>query len=130
MEGVQVYTDKQVVISRDALGSLSIAGAIDYFNADAVASWLSLEIRREVPDVFIDGGLQGFTGVVPLPGDLHLDLARLEFTDVTGIRAIVRVAENAPEGRRLVLSGLPPQIARVMAVVGWSELPNLVITEP
>jgi hypothetical protein len=26
-----------------------------------------------------------------------------------------------------VLSGLPPSIVKVMTVVGWSELPNLVI---
>lgn len=63
-------------------------------------------------------------------GDLHIDLSRLEFTDVTGIRALVQVAENAGDGRRLVLRGLPSRIRIVMSVVGWGDLPNLILEEP
>jgi len=59
--------------------------------------------------------------------DLNLDLSRLEFTDVTGIRALVQVAETAPARRRLVLHGLPPRIRTVMVIGGWADLPNLVI---
>ena len=57
----------------------------------------------------------------------NLDLSRLEFTDVTGIRALVQVAETAPARRRLVLHGLPPRIRTVMVIGGWADLPNLVI---
>jgi len=117
-----VYSDKQLVISRtDSDSGLSISGAIDYYNAEAVAAALT--------EVFQGDGeahallADAITG----NGDLHLDLTRLEFTDVTGIRALVRIAENAGDGRRLVLRGLPPSIVKVMTVVGWSELPNLVI---
>jgi len=62
-------------------------------------------------------------------GDLHVDLRGLEFVDVAGIRRIVRVADSAPEKRRLVLHGLPPTIRRVMSIVGWADHPNLVIDE-
>lgn len=117
-----VYADKQLVISRTgAARGLSISGAIDYYNAEAVAEVLTAVFHGHGDPRAL------FTDAITGNGDLHLDLSRLEFTDVTGIRALVRIAENAGDGRRLVLSGLPPSIVKVMAVVGWSELPNLVI---
>jgi anti-anti-sigma factor len=124
-DGERVYADKQLVISRtDSALGLSISGAIDYYNAEAVAEALTAVFRgdRDTRTLLADA-ING-------NGDLHLDLSRLEFTDVTGIRSLVRIAENAADGRRLVLSGLPPSIVKVMTVVGWSELPNLVIEPP
>lgn len=120
---IQVYGDKQVVVSRDALGRLVIAGAIDYFNAGPIAAVLTLELERPFPDAHP----AALGGAAYRDGDLQVDLSRLEFSDVTGIRALVGVAERAAGGRRLVLRGLPPEISRVMAVVGWSDLPNLVV---
>ena len=72
------------------------------------------------------------TGQADAPGpddDLHVDLSLLEFVDVAGIRRIVKVADSAPEARRLVLHGLPPTIRRVMSIVGWADHPKLVIDE-
>jgi anti-anti-sigma regulatory factor len=124
MEGDQVYSDKQLVILRSsAPRELSITGAIDYFNAEAVASAVAGELRAGA------GPASDLSEAILGNGDLHIDLSRLEFTDVTGIRALVQVAENAGDGRRLVLRGLPPRIRMVMAVVGWGDLPNLVIDE-
>lgn len=124
MEGDHVYADKQLVVSRmGAPAKLSITGAIDYNNADAVAAALVAELHQtaDVSTALSDA----ITG----NGDLHLDVSRLEFMDVTGIRALVRIAETAGIGRRLVLRGLPPRIRTVMVVVGWGDLPNLVIDE-
>ena len=117
-----VCADKQLVISRTSSPpGLSITGAIDYYNAEAVAEALTGVFHT-------DGDARALLAdAINGNGDLHLDLTRLEFTDVTGIRALVRIAENAGDGRRLVLRGLPSSIVRVMTVVGWSELPNLVI---
>jgi anti-anti-sigma regulatory factor len=124
MEGDQVYSDKQLVILRTGIpGELSITGAIDYYNADAVASAVAGELHSAERSTELADAISG-------NGDLHVDLSRLEFTDVAGIRALVQVAENAGDGRRLVLRGLPPRIRMVMAVVGWGDLPNLVIEEP
>jgi anti-anti-sigma regulatory factor len=122
LDGESVYADKQLVISRtDSGSSLSITGAIDYYNAEAVAEALAGVFHG-------DGDARALlSDAITGNGDLHLDLSRLEFTDVTGIRALVRIAENAGDGRRLVLRGLPPSIVKVMTVVGWAELPNLVI---
>ena len=124
MQGDVVYADKQLVIARTSSPpGLSLTGAIDYYNAEAVASALTSELLTagEVSVVLADA----ITG----NGDLHLDLTRLEFTDVTGIRALVRIAENAGDGRRLVLRGLPPRIKTVITVVGWGDLPSLVIDQ-
>jgi anti-anti-sigma regulatory factor len=122
MERNQVYADKQLVVSRTGVpATLSITGTIDYYNADAVAAALIAELSQtgDVATALSDA----ITGNL----DLTLDLSRLEFTDVTGIRALVRIAETSAAGRRLVLRGLPPRIRTVMVVVGWADLPNLLI---
>jgi anti-anti-sigma regulatory factor len=125
MEGDRVYADKQLVIVRNGSpGTLSIAGAIDYYNAESVAAVVAGELAAG------SRRAHELSGAVSSNGDLHVDLSRLEFSDVTGIRALVQVAENAGDGRRLVLRGLPSRIRTVMAVVGWGDLPNLVIEEP
>lgn len=125
MEGDQVYTDKQLVIERTGShDELRITGAIDYYNAESVAAVVAGELAA---------GIQRATALsdaISGNGDLHIDLSRLEFTDVTGIRALVQVAENAGDGRRLVLRGLPSRIRIVMSVVGWGDLPNLILEEP
>jgi anti-anti-sigma regulatory factor len=73
-------------------------------------------------------GAEGLADAIAGNGDLHIDVSRLEFADVTGIRALVRLAENNL-GRRLVLRGLPARIRTVITVVGWSDHPNLVLQE-
>jgi len=122
-EGDVVYVDKQLVIARTSSPpGLSLIGAIDYYNSDAVAAALMSELLSA-------GDVSVLADAITGNGDLHLDLTTLEFTDVTGIRALVRIAESAGDGRRLVLRGLPSRIKTVIAVVGWGDLPSLVIDE-
>ena len=123
MEGDEVYLDKQLVITRDGSRSrLTVSGSIDYYNAEAVAAALARELRS--PATGADGLSDAITG----NGDLHIDVSRLEFSDVSGIRALVHLAESG-NGRRLVLRGMPPRIRTVITVVGWSQHPNLVLEE-
>jgi anti-anti-sigma factor len=108
-----LYADKQLVIRRTSTPEgLRITGAIDLYNVDSFAQTLTASLAGE--------------------GDLHIDLSRLEFCDVSGIRALVSAAERLAGRRRLVLYGLAPQLRTVMKVVGWADLPSLVIgdTEP
>jgi len=58
---------------------------------------------------------------------LHLELSRVEFSDVSGIRAFVLAAECADARNRIVLHGLPSLLQRVITVVGWADLPGLEI---
>ena len=86
-------------------------GAVDASNVGAVQRVLEVTLKGN-PDV-----------------DVHIDVAGLEFADVSGIRAIVAAAEAADHTRRFVLHGLPPLMTKVMDVVGWSELPALNISD-
>ena len=105
-----VYVDKQLVItSTEAPAGLSACGAIDVFNVDAFAQVLAASLA---------GG-----------GDLNIDLHRLEFCDVSGIRALVSAARGVDDGRRLIVRGLPAGLRSVMTLVGWSDLPGLVIDD-
>lgn len=100
--------DAQLRISRGAeSGWLAISGEIDAWNVPAVQDALT--------------ALHGEAG------DLHLDLSRLLFCDVSGIRTIVAAAANLEDGRRLFLHGLDPQLQKVFRVVGWAGMPTLVI---
>jgi anti-anti-sigma regulatory factor len=105
-----VYADKQLVIRRTfAPDGLSVDGVIDAFNVDAFARSLDSSHAGD--------------------GDLRVDLNLLEFSDLSGIRALISTAQGFHEGRRLVLHGLPEEIRTVMTVVGWTNLPGLVIAE-
>jgi anti-anti-sigma regulatory factor len=105
-----IYADKQLVIRRTSTSDgLKITGVIDHFNVDSFARSLVSSLEGE--------------------GDLHVDLSRLEFCDVSGIRALVSAAERLDGKRRLVLHGLPKQLRTAMTVVGWTNLPGLEICE-
>ncbi|MDQ2943961.1 MAG: STAS domain-containing protein [Candidatus Dormibacteraeota bacterium] len=118
-----VLADNKVVISwTGSPGWLSIIGTIDYFNDAAVAAALRGELDSRADR-------ESGTKVSAGDGGLHLDLSRLEFADAAAIRALVSVANDAKAGQQLVLHGLPSLIRKVMLMVGWGEMPGLVIDE-
>ena len=81
-----LYADKHLVVTRTEMPfGLRFAGEIDISNSDAVGQVL----RAIFPD-----------GDSP-----HLDLSRLSFCDVSGIRALVDAAADLDEGGRLMLDG-------------------------
>ncbi|HET7379077.1 MAG TPA: STAS domain-containing protein [Gaiellales bacterium] len=90
---------------------LRLVGSVDASNVDGLRGVLDGEL-----------GSDGHGRV------LHVDLTGLEFSDVSGIRALVSTAERGNGRYRLVLYGLPPLMGRVMDVVGWSEMPSLEIS--
>lgn len=103
-----VYADKQLVVTRTEMpDGLRFAGEIDVSNSSAVADSLRLTFPRS--------------------GDAHLDVSRVSFCDISGIRAIVEAALELEEGCRLLLHGLPEQLQTVMRVTGWSTLPKLAL---
>jgi hypothetical protein len=58
-------------------------------------------------------------------GDLHLDLSRLEFIHVDGLRLLVETGAKLPCGRYLVLDAVPPHLRRIIGLVGWDRTPGL-----
>lgn len=102
----RLYEDVQLRISRNRqTGWLGFSGEIDSWNVEAVNAVLEKALKGQ--------------------GDVHVDLSRLVFCDVTGIRALVALAGKLKSGRRLVLHGLDPRLQRVFGVIGWGELPSL-----
>jgi anti-anti-sigma regulatory factor len=64
--------------------------------------------------------------------EVHINLGGVNFCDLAGLRAIIRLAETGPgahdrPGPRLVLHAVPRQVLRVLQIVGWDTMPGLVI---
>jgi len=109
-EGEVLYADQQLVIRQTIPPQgLSFSGTIDLSNVAAVQ------------DVLYSQG--------PRQPELHLELSRVQFIDVSGIRALAEAGERGNGTGRLVLHGLPPFLKRVMTLIGWNELRNVTICE-
>jgi anti-anti-sigma regulatory factor len=106
--GGHVYADKQLIVSHTTSPEgLSFAGEIDASNSHAIGTAIA---SAKAPD-----------------RDIHVNVARLLFCDISGIRAFVAAAQALPTGRRLLLHGMPPQLETVIKVVGWNRMPTLVV---
>ena len=100
-----LYAGRQLTVTLTSFPpGLRLSGEIDVSNIDAVGNAL-----RSLGAV----------------GDVHLEMSSISFCDVAGIRAFVAHAENRDHRHRLLLHGLPPQLERVLDLVGWGELPGL-----
>lgn len=63
-------------------------------------------------------------------GRLHIDLSGVEFCDAAGLHAMVRLAARAGCGGRAVVLHAPPAALRAMLrIVGWEDLPGLVVED-
>jgi len=65
------------------------------------------------------------------PGEIHFDLAGVEYCDLIGLRAIVGVTRvnGQDHSRRVVLHNVPPRLRTVLRIVGWDATPGLTIDE-
>jgi len=100
-----VYLDSQLLVERtDRPPGFRFVGEIDISNSVALSHALTQDLDGEVR--------------------IHLDLRSLVFCDVSGIRALVNVAQVLAPDRRLVLHGLAPQLEHVISIVGWAEQPG------
>jgi anti-anti-sigma regulatory factor len=60
-------------------------------------------------------------------GDVRVDMSALLFADLGALRALVKVAQSLPPGARVEVAGMPSHLVKVMAIVRWDEMPNLVV---
>lgn len=61
-------------------------------------------------------------------GDIRIDLGGIEFCDLAGLRAIVcagRLGEEDGPGRPVCLYAVPPQLRKIMQILGWEDRPGL-----
>jgi len=69
--------------------------------------------------------------------EVHLSLAGVEYCDLAGLRAIVRLASVSTAGqgsqgsqrRRVVLHDVPRQLRTALRIVGWDATPGLVVAQ-
>jgi anti-anti-sigma factor len=63
--------------------------------------------------------------------EIHLNLAGVEYCDLAGLRAIIRLAGvgRVRDSRRVVLHEIPPQLRTVLSVLGWDSTPGLLIED-
>lgn len=71
-------------------------------------------------------------GLADGDGDIHLDLAAVQYCDLAGLRALIRLSAghgDRPdhEGRRVILHGLPAHLKTVLHILGWDCMPGLVL---
>jgi ABC-type transporter Mla MlaB component len=93
---------------------------------------LRMTATRSLPGLAIAGEID--EGTYPallrtledLPGsaDIHINLAGVEYCDLAGLRAIIRLAGR---GRRIVLHEVPQYLQTVLGILGWDSTPGLVI---
>ena len=69
------------------------------------------------------GGLAGKLAEITAGlGEVHLDLAALDYSDLAGLRVIVQLAGP---GRRVVLHRVPPHLRAILGIVGWDGAPGV-----
>ena len=106
---VVTLAGRLVIEPTEAPRGLRLRGEIDAGNSDAIATAVS--------------------GALAQGGDVAVDFSGVLFCDLSGLRALVRAATSATDGGRVVVTGLPSHLQRAIGIVGWSELPALVIAE-
>ncbi|GAA1404195.1 MEDS domain-containing protein [Catellatospora coxensis] len=69
---------------------------------------------------------QALTEALRLDDNIHLNLGKLRFIDVTAATAIVKAAATLPAGRRMLVS-CPSAVAVVLDAVGAEHVPQLAL---
>lgn len=103
-----LYADALLTVTPvyDPVG-LQVAGDIDLSNTTAWQSALAAVADRA--------------------GEVRVDLARLGFIDVQGVRALARTAVGMADGHRLIVDAAPPELLRILQLSGWDRISSLVI---
>jgi anti-anti-sigma regulatory factor len=94
----------------DSPPGLAITGDIDEFTYGRLLSAL---------ERFTDG-----------PGNIHVNLAGVEYCDLPGLRAIIGLtAVNGHSSRGVVLHNVSPHLNTVLRILGWDCTPGLTMDD-
>ncbi|MBT2387447.1 MEDS domain-containing protein [Streptomyces sp. ISL-11] len=64
--------------------------------------------------------------VASVRGDVHLEMSRVEFLDLAGLRLLMTFARaRAARHCTVELTGLPPHLLHVITLIGWDRTPGL-----
>lgn len=138
--GTVTATDEFWLVGRRtvAAGDDDGCARVEAGNLETVVTAGPMEVarRRRPPGLLVSGEIDttnaetlGDTLAAELAGrdEVHLDLASVLFCDLGGVRAIVRAAQSAGDGHRVVVHGMPGHLRRALRVAGWSDLPSVVV---
>jgi len=98
-----------------------------------------LVVAGEIDEYSYKSLIRALASVARDPGEIHIDLADVEYCDVAGLRAFVVLAA-APcgdqaglcrdqAGPRVVLHQVPPRLVNVLHILGWDATSGLTIAE-
>ncbi len=91
-----------------------------------------LVIAGEIDEAGYAGLLRAICEVSGGPGDIHIDLAGVQYFDLAGLRAFVLLSEASagrpgPGGRCVLLHQIPAPMKTTLEILGWDCVPDLVI---
>ena len=99
------------ILEHSGAGCLALHGEVDMASIDLLAGELIEETERGE--------------------DVELDLSDLEFIDIAGLWVFHEAAVQLGRGgHTLTLVSPPPSVPRMLALLGWSELASLRVTQP
>ncbi|TQM45473.1 MEDS domain-containing protein [Pseudonocardia cypriaca] len=109
-----IYDDGLMRITAIGAGAARVAGECDHSNRPRIRSFLEAALDRALrqPDA---------------PADITLDMSSLRFLDVAGAVGLVHAAEEFPNAHRLVLTGVRPNVQRVLDRCGAPFATQLVV---
>jgi anti-anti-sigma regulatory factor len=58
---------------------------------------------------------------------LRIDMSRVTFCDLAGLRAIVSLAAQQAPAKRITLAGLPQEAATILCILGWNATTGLAV---
>jgi anti-anti-sigma regulatory factor len=91
-----------------------------------------LFVAGEIDEYSYKSLIRTLASVARDPGEIHIDLADVEYCDVAGLRAFVVLA-TAPcrdhAGPRVVLHHVPPLLVNVLHILGWDTTAGLTLAE-
>jgi anti-anti-sigma factor len=106
--GTVVFTAGALTVERvDDPPQVRLRGEIDVANSAALAT--------------------GVMGAAGESDEIRVDFAEVLFCDLSGLRELVLAAAERGRGRRIVLANLPGELRRAVRLVGWAELPGLLV---
>ncbi|WP_344592941.1 MEDS domain-containing protein [Actinomadura vinacea] len=85
-----------------------------------------LRVEGELDDVRHAAFADRLGALVRSHHRIHLDLSRLGFIDLGGLRLLARHAAARGGDRTLVLDDLAPAVENIIEAVGWHRLPGIV----
>ena len=88
-------------------------------------------LAGEVDEASYPGLVAALTGAAAHYDEIHLDLAGLDYCDLAGLRAIVRLASPDVAGsgavKQVVLHRVPDSVRTVLHIVGWDAAAQLTL---